>query len=110
MRQQIAELKAGLTDPKGKWGMDLAIPQVGGNARKTNHDCMCPRARPPSLSLACSLALPPSLSLARALSRALSPSLSRSLSLSLSPPLSLFARPHSSRCANTQTRTATCRS
>merc|ERR1719424_2332212 len=31
-------VKAALHDPNGKFGVDLAIPQVGGNARKTNHD------------------------------------------------------------------------
>ena len=38
LREEIRELKEGLTDPNGKFGVDLAIPQVGGNARKTNHD------------------------------------------------------------------------
>ena len=38
LREEIKELKEGLNDPNGKFGVDLAIPQVGGNARKTNHD------------------------------------------------------------------------
>ncbi len=39
LREEIAELKAGLRDPRGgKFGVDLAIPQIGGSARKTNHD------------------------------------------------------------------------
>jgi hypothetical protein len=31
-------IQANLVDPEGNFGVDLAIPQVGGNARKTNHD------------------------------------------------------------------------
>merc|ERR1719424_1895744 len=31
-------VKEALHDKNGKFGVDLAIPQVGGNARKTNHD------------------------------------------------------------------------
>ena len=38
LREEIAELKSLLTNPNGKFGVDLAIPQVGGSARKTNHD------------------------------------------------------------------------
>ena len=38
LRQQLQELKAGLKDPNGVFGVDLALPQVGGNARKTNYD------------------------------------------------------------------------
>ena len=38
LRSQIADIKANLTDKNGNFGVDLAIPQVGGNARKTNHD------------------------------------------------------------------------
>ncbi|KAF2499506.1 2-nitropropane dioxygenase [Lophium mytilinum] len=34
----IDELKANLTDKSLGFGVDLALPQVGGNARKTNHD------------------------------------------------------------------------
>lgn len=34
----IDELKANLTDPSLPFGVDLALPQVGGSARKTNHD------------------------------------------------------------------------
>eukprot|EP00924_Labyrinthula_sp_SR-Ha-C_P015557 maker-scaffold_4-snap-gene-3.8-mRNA-1 protein AED:0.00 eAED:0.00 QI:406/1/1/1/1/1/2/148/362 len=38
LRKEIAELKSHLNDPSLPFGIDLAIPQVGGNARKTNHD------------------------------------------------------------------------
>jgi NAD(P)H-dependent flavin oxidoreductase YrpB (nitropropane dioxygenase family) len=34
----IDELKANLTDKSLPFGVDLALPQVGGSARKTNHD------------------------------------------------------------------------
>ncbi|KAF2429916.1 2-nitropropane dioxygenase [Tothia fuscella] len=34
----IDEIKAGLTDKNLPFGVDLALPQVGGSARKTNHD------------------------------------------------------------------------
>jgi hypothetical protein len=33
---QIQELKKGLNDPNAPFGVDLALPQVGGSARKTN--------------------------------------------------------------------------
>jgi hypothetical protein len=36
LREMIQELKAGLKDPSLPFGVDLLIPQVGGNARKTN--------------------------------------------------------------------------
>ncbi|KAL2021465.1 hypothetical protein VTK56DRAFT_7098 [Thermocarpiscus australiensis] len=38
LRAIIAELKAHLRDPSLPFGIDLALPQVGGTARKTNHD------------------------------------------------------------------------
>jgi NAD(P)H-dependent flavin oxidoreductase YrpB (nitropropane dioxygenase family) len=38
LKQEIAFLKQGLKDPNLPFGVDLAIPQIGGNARKTNHD------------------------------------------------------------------------
>lgn len=38
LRAQIHEIKKHLVDPKGAFGVDLLIPQVGGNARKTNYD------------------------------------------------------------------------
>ncbi|KAI0292258.1 2-nitropropane dioxygenase [Russula brevipes] len=38
MRQQIKALKKDLKDPNAPFGVDLLLPQVGGNARKTNHD------------------------------------------------------------------------
>jgi len=38
LREQIAELKSFLTDKNAPFGVDLLLPQVGGNARKTNYD------------------------------------------------------------------------
>jgi len=38
LREIVAELKSLLRDPSLPFGIDLALPQVGGNARKTNHD------------------------------------------------------------------------
>ena len=38
LRDIVAELKSLLHDPALPFGIDLALPQVGGNARKTNHD------------------------------------------------------------------------
>jgi NAD(P)H-dependent flavin oxidoreductase YrpB (nitropropane dioxygenase family) len=38
MRTIIAEIKANLASPDLPFGVDLALPQVGGSARKTNHD------------------------------------------------------------------------
>ena len=38
MRAIIAEIKENLTDKSLPFGVDLALPQVGGSARKTNHD------------------------------------------------------------------------
>lgn len=35
LREQIAELKGFLKDKNAPFGVDLLIPQVGGNARKT---------------------------------------------------------------------------
>ena len=37
LREQIAELKGYLNDPNAPFGVDLLIPQVGGNARKTKY-------------------------------------------------------------------------
>lgn len=37
LREQIAELKSFLKDPKAPFGVDLLLPQVGGNARKTKY-------------------------------------------------------------------------
>jgi len=37
-RLKIDELKESLVDKNAPFGIDLLIPQVGGNARKTNHD------------------------------------------------------------------------
>ena len=36
LRKAIAEMKSKMTNPKAPFGVDLLIPQVGGNARKTN--------------------------------------------------------------------------
>ncbi len=38
MRTIIHEIKANLSSPTLPFGVDLALPQVGGSARKTNHD------------------------------------------------------------------------
>lgn len=38
LREIITELKANLSDKSLPFGVDLALPQVGGSARKTNHD------------------------------------------------------------------------
>ncbi|KAL2148856.1 hypothetical protein VTH82DRAFT_2003 [Thermothelomyces myriococcoides] len=38
LREIVAELKAHLRSPDLPFGIDLALPQVGGSARKTNHD------------------------------------------------------------------------
>mmetsp|Transcript_35628 Transcript_35628/g.69912 ORF Transcript_35628/g.69912 Transcript_35628/m.69912 type:complete len:358 (+) Transcript_35628:40-1113(+) len=38
LRKEISKVKENLVDKSLPFGVDLAIPQVGGNARKTNHD------------------------------------------------------------------------
>lgn len=38
LRKQIKRLKKDLKDPNAPFGVDLLLPQVGGNARKTNED------------------------------------------------------------------------
>jgi NAD(P)H-dependent flavin oxidoreductase YrpB (nitropropane dioxygenase family) len=38
LQEIIDELKSHLTDKNAPFGVDLALPQVGGSARKTNHD------------------------------------------------------------------------
>ncbi|KAJ9653913.1 hypothetical protein H2198_006964 [Neophaeococcomyces mojaviensis] len=38
LQEIIDDLKANLDDPSLPFGVDLALPQVGGSARKTNHD------------------------------------------------------------------------
>ncbi|KAF9774997.1 hypothetical protein IL306_006920 [Fusarium sp. DS 682] len=38
LRDIIAEMKANFSRPDLPFGVDLALPQIGGNARKTNHD------------------------------------------------------------------------
>ncbi|KAI7765858.1 hypothetical protein LZL87_000971 [Fusarium oxysporum] len=38
LREIIAEMKDNFSRPDLPFGVDLALPQIGGNARKTNHD------------------------------------------------------------------------
>ncbi|KAH7166519.1 2-nitropropane dioxygenase [Dactylonectria macrodidyma] len=38
LREHIAELKSYLVDKDAPFGIDLLLPQLGGNARKTNYD------------------------------------------------------------------------
>ena len=38
LREQCKKIKEGLKDKAAPWGVDLLLPQVGGNARKTNKD------------------------------------------------------------------------
>merc|ERR1711939_825645 len=38
LQEIIDDLKSNLADPSLPFGVDLALPQVGGSARKTNHD------------------------------------------------------------------------
>ncbi|KAH9940734.1 2-nitropropane dioxygenase [Epithele typhae] len=38
LRQQIKAIKEDMHDKNGPFGVDLLLPQVGGNARKTNYD------------------------------------------------------------------------
>ena len=38
LKRQIEEIKEGLNDKNAPFGVDLLLPQVGGNARKTNTD------------------------------------------------------------------------
>ncbi|KZZ96598.1 2-nitropropane dioxygenase, NPD [Moelleriella libera RCEF 2490] len=38
LRDIIAEMKSNFKQPNLPFGVDLALPQVGGSARKTNHD------------------------------------------------------------------------
>jgi len=38
LRKEIKEVKSLLVDKNAPFGVDLALPQVGGSARKTNHD------------------------------------------------------------------------
>ena len=42
LREQIAELKGFLKDKNAPFGVDLLIPQVGGNARKTKYASLPP--------------------------------------------------------------------
>ena len=44
LREQIAELKGFLKDKNAPFGVDLLIPQVGGNARKTKYVSLFPFA------------------------------------------------------------------
>ncbi|EGE09090.1 oxidoreductase [Trichophyton equinum CBS 127.97] len=38
LREQVEEIKSHLVDKNAPFGVDLLLPQVGGNARKTNYD------------------------------------------------------------------------
>lgn len=38
LRSNIRDIKKDLKDPNAPFGVDLLLPQVGGNARKTNYD------------------------------------------------------------------------
>jgi NAD(P)H-dependent flavin oxidoreductase YrpB (nitropropane dioxygenase family) len=38
LREHVDEMKANLARPDLPFGIDLALPQIGGSARKTNHD------------------------------------------------------------------------
>lgn len=38
LREIVAEMKENLARPDLPFGVDLALPQIGGSARKTNHD------------------------------------------------------------------------
>ena len=42
LREQIAELKGFLKNKNAPFGVDLLIPQVGGNARKTKYASLIP--------------------------------------------------------------------
>lgn len=39
LRQIIAEMKGQFSDPSLPFGIDIALPKIGGSARKTNQDC-----------------------------------------------------------------------
>ena len=41
LKDQIEELKSYLADKKAAFGVDLLLPQVGGNARKTKYVEIC---------------------------------------------------------------------
>ncbi|KAF3484222.1 oxidoreductase [Arthroderma uncinatum] len=38
LREQVEEVKSYLNDKNAPFGVDLLLPQIGGNARKTNYD------------------------------------------------------------------------
>ncbi|RYP80853.1 hypothetical protein DL769_002231 [Monosporascus sp. CRB-8-3] len=38
LKEQIAEMKSYMHDKNAPFGIDLLLPQIGGNARKTNYD------------------------------------------------------------------------
>ncbi|KAK4087602.1 hypothetical protein Purlil1_8192 [Purpureocillium lilacinum] len=44
LREQVAELKEYLNDKNAPFGIDLLLPQVGGNARKTKYALLSPLA------------------------------------------------------------------
>jgi hypothetical protein len=45
LQEQIAELKSFLADKNAPFGVDLLLPQVGGNARKTKFEAPGPMLR-----------------------------------------------------------------
>lgn len=45
LREQIDEMKSYLNDKKAPFGIDLLLPQVGGNARKTKCAYLQPAER-----------------------------------------------------------------
>ena len=47
LREQISELKSFLKDKSAPFGVDLLIPQVGGNARKTKFVLLSPATTAP---------------------------------------------------------------
>ena len=48
LQDNIDELKSHLEDKNAPFGVDLLIPQVGGNARKTNVSFRCIRPFEPA--------------------------------------------------------------
>lgn len=51
LREQIAELKSFLVDKNAPFGVDLLLPQVGGNARKTKYVSISLSRRENALSI-----------------------------------------------------------
>ena len=55
LRDQIDELKSHLVDKNAPFGVDLLLPQVGGNARKTKYVLARPLPSSPSSPLPLSI-------------------------------------------------------